>query len=408
MLYAGRVPFPRPFRGFPWWLPLATAAIAALLTALIVGSAQAVWAAESRVWIRDGQLAVKDVESIFMDPMVLETTLQWSQSDLRPAELADAVQLISDQQLFIIRVSAHSPGEAEELADLLAAVVVEECRLRNPGPSHAEALGTSWPGARRIAPRPAPSASLAGLGGLLGGIALAAALTRRDQPPPPSPLALLGRRGWRPLAVLPLREDAADPEPPPSAVQLADALGEALPAGRTTAFAPLHDDADAALPALQAARALAGRDLAVLWLDLRHERPTLLALPNDLPNPPTPVRFLDLHAQPLPRWLQGVPPAPWSERIRALVAANAQRFDALILIVGPPNADPRSRQAVSTADRVVFTARDGFNAADPDVATTAAFLPPAIPVLGVALTHAPRQRADHFRQAGDDAREHAD
>ena len=147
-----RVPFPRPFRGFPWWLPLATAAIAALLTALIVGSAQAVWAAESRVWIRDGQLALKDVTSIFMDPMVLETALQWSQSDLSPAELADAAQLTGDQRLFIIRVSAHSPGEAEELADLLAAVVVEECRLRNPGPSRAEALGTSWPGARRIAP----------------------------------------------------------------------------------------------------------------------------------------------------------------------------------------------------------------------------------------------------------------
>ena len=420
------MPYPRPFRGFPWWLPLATAALAALLTALVVGSADAVWAAESRVWIRDDQLAMKDVESLFMDPMVLDTTLQWSGSDLSAAELADAVELVRDQRLFMIRVAADSPGEAEELADVLATVVVEECQLRNPGPSHAQALGTSWPGARQIAPRTAPPASLAGLGGLLGGIVLAAALTRRDQPQPPSSLALLGRCGWRPLAVLGERDPNGTAEPPPSAVQLADALLPTQnaqtvqptndpPLGAATAFVPLHADADAALPALQAARALAGRkvdgrklddrNLAVLWLDARPRRPVLLALPNDSGDPPAPLQPPDPEGA--PRWLQGAPLPSWGERIRWLIAANAQRFDAIILVVDSIADDPRSREAAAAADRVVLAARDDFDPSGPEAAQTAAALRGAAPVLGVALTHAPQQRADQFQHARDDAREHA-
>ena len=403
------MPYPRPFRGFPWWLPLATAALAALLTALIVGSADAVWAAESRVWIRDDQLAMKDVESLFTDPIVLDTTLQWSGSDLSAAELADAVELVRDQRLFMIRVAADSPGEAEELADVLATVVVDECHIRNPGPSHAEALGTSWPGARRIAPRTAPPASLAGLGGLLGGIALAAVLTRRAQPQSPSPLALLGRRGWQPLALIPRRENAADGEPPASAVQLADAIGASLERGRTTAFAPLHDDADAALPALQAARALAGRGLSVLWLDARSERPVVLALPANLPGnplsePTTPVAPIDLDDAPLPDWLAGTPAPPWSERLRRLVAANSARFEAIVLVIDSPAGNARGRAALSAADRVALTARDDFDAAGAASALPAS----APPVLGVALTHAPERRAADFQSAREAAREEAD
>ena len=417
----------RPFRGFPWWLPPAAALIAALLTFLIVGSAEAVWAAESRVWIRDDRLAMKDVESLFMDPMVLETTLQWSGSEMSAAELTDAVELVRNQRLFMIRVVADSPGEAEELADVLATVVVEECQMRNPGPSHAEALGTSWPGARQIAPRTAGKASLAGLGGLLGGIALAAALTRRAQPQPPSPLALLGRRGWRPLAVLGERDPNGAGEPPPSAAQLADALlavhttarsaarnaaqnaapGEVSASsvsGRaTTAFAPLHDDADAGLAALQAARALAGRNLAVLWLDARPLRPVLLALPNDSRNPPAPLQPPDPEGA--PRWLQGAPLPSQGERIRRLIAANAQRFDAIILVVDSIAADPRSREAASAADRVVLAARDDFDPSGPEAAHTAAALRGTAPVLGLALTHASDRRAKDFESARESARE---
>lgn len=409
----------RPFRGFPWWLPPAAALIAALLTFLVVGSAEAVWAAESRVWIRDDRLAMKDVESLFTDPMVLETTLQWSGSDMSAAELADAVELVRNQRLFMIRVAADSPGEAEELADVLATVVVEECHMRNPGPSHAEALGTSWPGARQIAPRTASKASLAGLGGLLGGIALAAALTRRDQPQPPSPLALLGRRGWRPLAVLGERDPSGTGEPPPSAAQLADALlaeqtvaaGEQSAAnesghvsGRaTTAFAPLHEDGDAALAALQAARALAGRDLAVLWLDARPRRPVLLALPNDSRALPAPLQLSDPEGA--PRWLQGVPLPSRGERIRRLIAANAQRFDAIILVVGSIAADPRSREAAAAADRVVLAARDDFDPSGLETAQTAAALRGTAPLLGLALTHASDRRAKDFESARESARE---
>lgn len=438
---------PRPFGGFPWWLPPAAAALAALITFLIVGSAEAVWSAEARVWIRGDQLAPDQVEPLFDDPWVLETTLDLSLSSLSRAELAEAIEVVREERLFTVSVAAGSRGEAEELAIVLANLVVEESYVRNLGSGYAEVLGVAWPGARQVAPRAAPQAALAGLGGLAGGLAVAAALTRRERRRPPSSLALLGRRGWRPIAVIGERDANGSGEPPPSALQLADALqaaqgtasartasartasahtasahtasagaasagpasaGTAPAGGTTTAFAPLHEHGDAALAALQAARALAGRDLAVLWLDARPERPehlVLLALPNGSP-PPAPL--LPLDPEGAPPWLQGMPLPSWGERIRRLIDANAQRFDAIILVLGPVAEDARSREAAAAADRIVLAARDDFDASGPEAARTAAALRAAPPVLGIALTHASNQRAKNFEAALEAAREEAD
>ena len=408
---------PRPFRGFPWWLPLITAAGAAAITALVIGSADPVWAADSRVWIPDEQLPAEDVQSILDDPQTFETALELSLWEQSAADLAAATTTKLEGALITLRVSAHSASLAEQMAASLAEVVVDESYARNLGPAYPQTLGVAWPGARRVAPSPSDDASLAGLGGLLGGIALAAALGRTRRPPPPSALALLGRRGWRPIAMIPERETPSTDKPPPSAEQLADEIEAAPARGRVTAFIPLHDGADLEIPARQAARALAGRGRAVLWLDARPPTPILLALPHHAPNPLQPI---DPDA-PLPAWLQGLPTPPKREQLRNLINANKARFDAIILLPGPltpptspaPLAPPERRsdlpnahhEAATLADQIALTARDDFNPAPNEIARAAAQLPNNTPILGVALTHASPHRAKNFKNAAAIAQE---
>ena len=400
---------PRPFRGFPWWLPPAAALIAAFAAALAIGSGEPLWAAEARVWIRDDQLPLEEFEPLLREPASLEEALSRSFSEMTVEDLAAASEVVRKGMLFTVTVAAASGGEAGDLAVALAGVVVDQAWEQSAAPAPAEELGVAWPGPRKIAPDPAGAASLAGLGALLGGIAVGAALTRRRGAPAPSSLALLGRRGWRPLAVLAeseQREQREQREPPPSAAQLADELSAALEHGRTTAFAPLHEGADAALPALQAARALAGRGLSVLWFDARAAQPALRALPS-LPgaraNQPTPALPVDIEDAPLPRWLQGAPPPPWSVRMRRLIVANSERFDAIVLVAAGP-------APAALADHVVLAARDDFDIAAAEAEQTLPLpdVPLGAPVLGVALTHAAERRAADFQNALEEARENAD
>ena len=400
------MPVPRPFRGFPWWLPPAAAVIAAFAAALAISSGEPLWAAEARVWIRDEQLPVEEFEPLLREPASLEEALSRSFSEMTVEDLAAASQVVREGMLFTVTVAAASGGEAGDLAIALAGVVVDQAWEQSAAPAPAEELGVAWPGPRKIAPNPAGAASLAGLGALLGGIAVGAALTRRRGAPAPSSLALLGRRGWRPLAVLAEGEQREQREPPPSAAQLADELSAALEHGRATAFAPLHEGADAALPALQAARALAGRGLSVLWFDARAAQPALRALPS-LPgfsaDQPTPALPVDLEDAPLPRWLQGAPPPPWSARMRRLITANSERFDAIVLVAAEP-------ASAALADHVVLAARDDFDIAGAEAEPTLPLpdVPLDAPVLGVALTHAAEHRATDFQNTLEEARENAD
>ena len=400
------MPILRPFRGFPWWLPLLSAAAAAAITALIINSADPVWAADSRVWVPDERLPAQHVQAILDEPQTFEDAMELTLWEQNAADLAAATSVDIEGTLITLRVSTHNPALAEQMAASLAEIVVDKCYERNPGPAHPETLGVTWPGAQRVAPSPSGGAALAGLGGLLGGLALAAALGRTRTPPPPSTLALLARQGWRPLAVLAQTEQAeqtkqsAAGEPPPSALQLADALSAALKHGRTTAFAPLHEDADPALPALQAARALAGRGLNVLWFDARPARPALRVLPAARADQPTPVLPLDIEHAPLPRWLQGAPTPPWNARMRRVIAANSERFDAIVLVAAEP-------APTALADHVVLAARDDFNLAGAQAGLTPP-LPRSVPVLGLALTHAAERRAADFQSALDEVRENTD
>ena len=397
------MPVPRPFRGFPWWLPPAAALIAAFAAALAIGSGEPLWAAEARVWIRDDQLPLEEFEPLLREPASLEEALSRSFSEMTVEDLAAASEVMREGMLFTVTVAAASGGEAGDLAVALAGVVVDQAWEQSAAPAPAEELGVAWPGPRKIAPDPAGAASLAGLGALLGGIAVGAALTRRRGAPAPSSLALLGRRGWRPLAVLAEGEQREQREPPPSAAQLADELSVALEHGRTTAFAPLHKGANAALPALQAARALAGRGLSVLWFDARAASPALRVLPSARADQPTPALPVDIEDAPLPRWLQGAPPPPWSARMRRLITANSERFDAIVLVAAGP-------APAALADHVVLAARDDFDIAAAEAEQTLPLPdgPLGAPVLGVALTHAAERRAADFQNALEEARENAD
>ena len=614
---------PRPFRGFPWWLPLLSAAAAAAITALIINSADPVWAADSRVWVPDERLPAQHVQAILDEPQTFADAMELTLWEQNAADLAAATSVDVEGTLITLRVSTHSPALAEQMAASLAEIVVDKCYERNPGPAHPETLGVTWPGAQRVAPSPSGAAALAGLGGLLGGLAAAAALGRTRPPSPPSTLALLARQGWRPLAIIPApepvipaqagtrpptatpapppvtpapdsvipaqagttpthasptvipapptvipaqagtpthasphtppippfpnsslppsrgearwgvggtehttapsptttpppphltpqppqpvipapptvipaqagtttpptatpRPPTATPRPPtvtpapptatpapppvipaqagtppPSAQQLADEIEAAPNHGPVTAFLPLHHDADPEIPARQAARALAGRGRNILWLDARPPTPTLLTLPNNLLNPPTPFHPIDPNA-PIPTWLQGLPIPPKPEQLRTLIANNKPRFDAIILLLppvipapptvipaqagtapptvipaqagtapptvipaqagtAPPTVIPAQAgtlrppsvipaQAGTLADRIALTARDDYRPAPNQIAQLAAQLPNNIPILGIALTHASPDRAKDFQAAADHAQENA-
>ena len=385
-----------------------TALIGVLCAVALSGSAAASWAAGVRVWVQADAAATDALADLFSDRRVLEAALELNASSWEADDLAAAARLSIQPQLLVVTVTAAEPAAAESLAMTLAGAAVDEHFEQTGGEIPAQVLGLAWPGAQRVSPPLARDAAIAAAAGLLGGIALGAGLSRRAAAAPPSSLALLGRRGWRPLAMIAERQDSAG-GPPRSAVHLADALAAALESGPATLFLPLHDSAEAGIPALQAARALAGRGLAVLWLDIRAGRPLLLGMPHQAGAAPEPVQPVDPAAAPLPRWLHGLAPPTWDAQLRRLLAANRPRFDVVIIAAGPLAADRRSCHAAAAADRVVLVARDDFDGAEPPLAGAAAALESAAaPVLGVALTHASEQRSAAFAAAADSIREDDD
>ena len=549
---------PRPFRGFPWWLPLLSAAAAAAITALIINSADPVWAADSRVWVPDERLPAQHVQAILDEPQTFADAMELTLWEQSAADLAAATSIDVEGTLITLRVETHNPALAEQMAASLAEIVVDKCYERNPGPAHPETLGVTWPGARRVAPSPSGAAALAGLGGLLGGLAAAAALGRTRPPSPPSTLALLARQGWRPLAIIPAPDSVipaqagthptvipaqagttpapepvipaqagttpapepvipaqagthpthaspptpptptpfpnsslppsrgearwgvggnehttapapttpappivipaqagttpappatpapptvtpapptvipaqagttphthpppippfpnsslppsrgearwgvgrnehttipATTTPPPSAQQLADEIEAAPNHGPVTAFLPLHHDADPEIPARQAARALAGRGRNILWLDARPPTPTILTLPNNLLNPPTPFHPIDPNA-PIPTWLQGLPIPPKPEQLRTLIANNKPRFDAILLLLPPLTPAPPTviPAQAGTAPPTVIPAQAGTLRSPPVIPAQAGTLrsPPVIPAQAGTTPH---------------------
>ena len=396
-------PTPTAFRGFPWWLPLITALIGALVALAIASSATASWVADARLWIRSDVSQSAGLSDALRDPQVLQTTLDLNGLDWTPDQLAAATRVVANEGLVTVTVTARSENEAEELATSLASAAIEQHRNRTRGAVFVEPLGLTWPGAQRSSPHTARNASLAAVAGLVAGIAVAAALSGRAPAVAPNALALLGRRGWRPLALIPERQRESR-SAPPSAAQLADAIEARLHDAPITAFASLHSQADAGIPALQAARALAGRGVTTLWLDARVERPVLIALPRLDGFAPTPVQLADPGAAAVPPWLHGLLPPSWAEQLGSLIGANRLRFEAIVVVAGQLGEDERARDAVAACDRVVLAARDDFDGSEAVTGVAAAVLrSTGTPIAGVAVTHTSERRASAFNDAAEAA-----
>ena len=310
--------------GFPWWLPLATAAIAALIAVLVSQSTVAAWDADVHLWARDGRPA-PEYAALLFDPDVQASAANGLMAtEVGLPQLQDVSVQYNDT---LIRVTVRSAAEsdAETLALSLAHAAVDESVARFGADAGLDLLGLVRPGARQVAPATERRAAWASAIGLVGGLAMAWMVAARSQPAaaPASALGRLGRAGYRPLAVITANSEAlpsADPV-------LADAL---QPLSGVVALVPLDHSSLALTPLTQTAQRLAAQGKSVLWLDARSPA-------------------FELHYDAPPAWLLG---ADWSplERSdliqrRARQAAVTAGADGCLLLLADPMLDstrPRS------------------------------------------------------------------
>ena len=329
--------------GFPWWIPLATAAAAVLIAVLISTSIADAWEARVRLWASDDR-PPGEYAALLTDPNVIEGARStMMSSEAGPARLS-GLTVEQRDTLIILSVRATEAADAEGLALSIADAAIDEAYVRFEGDAGLQLLGLAQPGSQRAAPRTERNAALAAAIGLLAGFGLAAGVARTaPAPAPASNLGRLGRVGLRTIAVLSLTEPAAPDqldEPPSSADQLADALDLVDRSIATlTAFVPLDASADAHLAATQSARALAGRGHGVLWLDAR-----------------PPAFSLRITAPP-PRWLAGPrwTPIPRSELIRRALEI-CRRRPQQVIVLSPQLVHPDALLLADLCDRVVLIA----------------------------------------------------
>ena len=362
------------FAGFPWWLPLCTAAAAALFALGALSTIDARWEAGMRLWVRDETRPAADYAALVDDPATLAVAAQYAAAPLPVEQLAGSLDVSREGATIELVVRAGSGIEADALARAVADAAVGESLSRFGAVEGMQVLGRIGDGPRQVGPRRPEAAALATAGGLLLGIAAAAALgSRRARPI--SAVAKVGRARLRPLAVL--TAGAATAAAPESARRLADALEAAE--GPAT-FAALGA-ADAGPAAIQAARALAGRGRHVAYLDARAPQMQVRRL-HGLDAPPAPQPSLPPSDAgpdaPAPSWLAGIPRAERDrrERIARAARANAARFPHVIVLAEPAGA-------VGSA---ILVGDAGEPALDRLIAAARAEIEPrGVRVLGVAL-----------------------
>ena len=380
------------FSGFPWWLPLCTAAVALLAALAVLGSAEAEWEAGVRIWLRGDDRPAETYVDLVRDRSALETAAQIADIPWTAERLGEALDVEIDGATLIVAVRAPSEWQARALAANIADQAVNEAQFNFRTADAMEVLGPIGDGARQVSPRTPEFAGLAAGAGLLGGLALAASLAgrRRERP---SPVARTGRHGLRPVAVL--TDEHAYAGAPESAIRLADEIeraaredssaedgAEAQRPGAITIFIGVGA-ADPAPAAAQAVRALAGRGHHAAWIDLRPPAPTVRRLPG-LPHRPerdAPKPRLGLRRAPPPPEPSGQPtepapqirlaaadpamldsPPPWlagaslpattrAGRAADLLRANAARFAHVIAVAAPHDLpDPLPARAILAAD----------------------------------------------------------
>ena len=180
------------FRGFPWWLPLCTAAVALLAALAVLGSAEAEWEAGVRIWLRDDAQPAEAYADLVRDRSTLETAAQIAGIPWPAERFDEALDIEIDGATLIVAIRAPSEWQARALAANIADHAVNEAQFNFRTADAMQVLGPVDGGARQVSPRTPELAGLAAGAGLLGGLALAAALAgrRRERP---STVARTGR-----------------------------------------------------------------------------------------------------------------------------------------------------------------------------------------------------------------------
>ncbi len=324
--------------GFPWWLPLLTAAIAALIAVIAAQSTASAWDADVHLWA-SGDRPAADFADILLDPSIQDSAADGLMaSEFGPAAIND-VSIEYTDTLIRLTVRADTESDAELLAISLAQAALDEARSRFGDDSGLDLLGLVRPGARQVAPLIERSAAWASAVGLAAGLILAWTVAARSQPAtsPPSALGRLGRTGLTPLAVLNPRSDHAP------------ALTAALRTmNGVVAITTLHTDAPLPSQLMQSAARLAA-DQTVIWLDARRPafQPTFGA-------PPFTIRFVE--------WSPISRPAQIRQAARDS-AANAPD-DACVLLILDNLSDPDTVAVARAASNVILIAPADTHADD--------------------------------------------
>ena len=317
--------------GFPWWLPLLTAAIAVLIAVIVSQSTASAWDADVHLWSSDGRPA-SDYAALLLDPELRESASGGLMASEHGTPQIDDVAVAVDGTLIRLTVRAEYESDAELLALSLGRAAIDEAHARFDGDSGLDLLGLVQPGARKVAPLTERSAAWASAVGLGAGLALAWAVAARSRRTsvPPSALGRLGRCGLKPLAVL-----NADVDHAPS-------LTAALqPLTGVVAFTSLDAAPGVASQVMHTASRLAAAGKTVLWLDAR--RPAF-----ELGYAPSPSRLQGPFWMPLTRREQ-------VQRAAEQSASDASAAGCVLLLIDDLN-DPDTSAVTEFSDHVILLA----------------------------------------------------
>ena len=274
-----------PSRGFPWWLPILVAAVAATAAFALTDRVGATYRAEIFVLAPSDGLEPEAYVALVTEEAVLQETLRVLRLDATTADLRRAVDVSNSQTLIKIGVLATDRAGAQLLAQTLAnTIICQSCEAIGDTPPPA-LTDPSRVTTERSGNHTARNAGIAAIGGLLGGLVIAFGLAGTERAPF-RPIDLLAGAGWRVRSL-----HSGRPEPPQHPafgparahdradyLELAAAISDAAGSKRTLCVVGLTEAAGASEIAanLALARAEVGLSTALVDADLRTPRQHLL------------------------------------------------------------------------------------------------------------------------------------
>ena len=364
--------------GFAWWLPLLTAALAALIAGLLAASTASAWDADVHLWVKDDRPA-SEYAALILEQSVHDSASSSMMASEEGLPRYDNASVEITDTLIKLTVRSSRQSDAEALAQSIAYEARNASIVRFGPEAELDVLGLVQPGARKVSPNTEWIAAWASALGLGGGLAIAWATATRARGQR-SMLGRLGRRGLKPLAVISAEAEAAAERPTQSsgavgafqaasahtdvAVLLANAIN---PIEGVVAVTPLDEESGVAAILFQTARTLASRGRAVIWLDSR--RPAF-ELTHDAP----------------PQHLLG---APWTTVERSeLITRNARRSlrpNGVVLLLTDPLSDPATVNVAESAAGTILILRTDVS---DEALSKAQMQLSRARLLGVAVTHA--------------------